>query len=515
MPKRRVAPSAGLLLALALALVLVPGTPGAYPLDGYAYTGIARLEHQRRVQEGKLPGSKRPAGELLPLDRVDLRLADRKGLAIPGSDPKLAARLAKLLGPEADRYGMALLDLSDLSNPRYAEWNGQVKQNPGSVGKILVALAIFQALADAHPNSIAARERVLREAMITADVFSVYDHHTVRFFDTKTNNLLRRPIQKGDTASLWTYLDWMMSPSSNSAAGMLEKHLILLAHFGDRYPVSRAEEERFFSEKSRSELAAIFLKAITEPVTRNGLDVEALRQGSFFTHEGKKKVPGTSSYATPRELLRYLVKMEKGELVDRWSSREIKRLLYVTERRIRYGSSGALRDSAVYFKSGSLYSCQPEPGFTCKKYHGNKRNYMNSIAIVETPAGADRLYYMVTVLSNVLRKNSAQDHRDLARAVHGMLLADHPGQATITADFGKGFIGYEAERAEIQLKVDVQEALVALGYDIGEIDGRIGPNTRKGIRAYQKEQGLPVNGNVSESLLAHMQKTARARGLMR
>jgi len=504
-----------LVLALLAAAWLAPGPAGAYPLDGYDYTGITRLEHQRRIQEGKLEGRKRPAGELLPLERVDLRLLDRPSFAIPPADPQLSAEVRRLLGSEADRYGMALLDLSDPDAPRYAAWNENQRQNPGSVGKILVALAVFQALADAHPQDIGARERVLRNAMITADVFSVYDHHTVRFFDPRTEKLVRRPIQKGDTASLWTYLDWMMSPSSNSAAAMLQKHLILMAHFGERYPVSEAEAAAFFAEKSRKELTDLFLAAITEPVTRNGLDLEALRQGSFFTHEGKKRVGGTSSYATPRELLRFLVQMEKGELVDPWSSREIKRLLYITERRIRYGSSGALRDSAVYFKSGSLYSCQPEEGFTCKKYHGNKRNYMNSVAVVETPAGADRLYYMVTVLSNVLRKNSAQDHRDLARAVHGMLLGDHPGEATLTASFGEGFIGYEAERAEIQLKVDVQEALVALGYDIGEIDGRIGPNTRKGVRAFQKEQGLPVDGKATEALLGKLRETARARGLMR
>jgi hypothetical protein len=510
---RRLVLSISLLLP---GLVLVPTAPArAYPLDGYEYTGIARLEHQRLVQEGKLSGKKRPPGELLPLSRVDLRLADRPDFRIPESDPKLAARLHALLGPDADRYGIAMLDLSDPSSPRYAEYHGDAKQNPGSVGKLMVALAIFQALADAHPGDIAARERVLRSSMITADIFSVYDHHTVRFFDLATRKLVRRPIQKGDTASLWTYLDWMMSPSSNSAAGMLEKHLILLAHYGDRYPVSPAEEKRFFAETPRAELSKIFLKAITGPVTRNGLDVNSLRQGSFFTHEGKKHIDGTSSYATPHELMRYLVKLEEGKLVDRWSSREIKRLLYVTERRIRYGSSGALRDSAVYFKSGSLYSCKPEPGFRCTKYHGNERNYMNSVAIIETPAGADRLYYMVTVLSNVLKKNSAQDHRDLARAVHHMLLTDHPGRATITANFGEGFIGYEAERAEIRMKGDVQEALVALGYDIGEIDGVIGPHTQKAIRAYQREQGLPVDGKASAGLLEHMQKTARSRGLMR
>ena len=51
--------------------------------------------------------------------------------------------------------------------------------------------------------------------------------------------------------------------------------------------------------------------------------------------------------------------------MDEFSSREIKRLLYVTERRIRYAASPALASSAVYFKSGSLYECAKEAGFTC------------------------------------------------------------------------------------------------------------------------------------------------------
>ncbi|MBW2692935.1 MAG: peptidoglycan-binding protein [Deltaproteobacteria bacterium] len=498
-----------------------PMLAGAYPLDGYEKTGIGRVEAQRLVQIGEKPGKKRPSGELLPLEMVDLRLLEHREMELPEPDPKLTARLKKLLGPEADRYGMTLLDLSDLENPRYAEWNGHQRQNPGSVGKIMVALAIFQALADIYPDDIAARENILRTSMITADIFSVSDHHSVPFWNPETGTVSKRPIKQGDTASLWTYLDWMMSPSSNSAAAMNEKTLVSITHFGKRYPVSPEEEQKFFDDTPKKQLSEIFLKAIQDPVTRNGMDIEQLRQGSFFTHQGKKQIPGTNSYATPRALANFMLKLEQGKLVDEWSSREIKRLMYITERRIRYGSSGVLRPSAVYFKSGSLYSCAPEEGFVCKKYHGNKRNYMNSVAIIETPAGQDRLFYSVAVLSNVLRKNSAQDHRDLARAVHSMLIGDHPpkpvpaGARAPETSYGIGFIGYEEERREKMLKFEIQEALLALGYEIGEIDGIIGRGTRGAIRSFQKAQGDPADGKPSAALLDKMRKVAQSRGLSR
>ncbi len=281
-------------LAVVVTLLLLAAPASGYPLDGYQYTGITRLVHQRAIQENQIKGKKRPAGELLPMDQVRLRLADRPDFQVPAADPKLTATVKRLIGPNVSRYGISLLDLSDMANPTLAEYNGNQRQNPGSVGKILVALAIFQALADIYPDDIPARENVLRTAMITADEFSEYDHHTVRHFNPETGQLIRRKINKGDTASMWTYLDWMMSPSSNSAAGMLQKHLMLLVHYGKSYPVTPEEEARFFKETSRQELMALFEKAMQTPVTRNGLDLETLRQGSFFTRKGKNKVPGTS-----------------------------------------------------------------------------------------------------------------------------------------------------------------------------------------------------------------------------
>ena len=47
----------------------------------------------------------------------------------------------------------------------------------------------------------------------------------------------------------------------------------------------------------------------------------------------------------------------------------------------------------------------------------------------------------------------------------------------------------------------VQYALHNIGYDAGPIDGMPGKMTREGIRAYEEASNLPVNGQISISLL--------------
>ncbi|WP_439135376.1 serine hydrolase [Pseudomaricurvus sp.] len=410
-------------------MMIVCGAPlplQAYPLDGYEETGIRRLEASRRATEGFIPGPKQPPGAMLPLTEVEPRLLNKKSLTIPAEDPEFTRQITELLGSHSHAYGIAVLDLTDPDNPRYAEHREDYKQNVGSVGKLVVALAIFQALADNWPD-VDDRKRILKTAMITADSFSHSDHHTVRLFDMDTGKLTRRPLQDGDTASVYEYLDWMVSPSSNSAAGMLMRDAMLMRQFGDRYPVSEVEIHEFFATTPKKDLTALFRTTFYEPLERNGFDLAQFRQGSFFTHQGKRNVPGAgNSYATARQLMRYGLLMEQGELIDEFSSREIKRLLYVTERRIRYASAPSLNKSAVYFKSGSLYSCQKEEGFHCGKYKGNVKNYMNSFAIVESPAKERKMHYLVMLISNVLRKNSAYDHQALAKEIHKIIEAAHP-----------------------------------------------------------------------------------------
>jgi hypothetical protein len=280
---------------------------------------------------------------------------------------------------------------------------------------------VFQVLADLYPDDIGARVRVLRETQVTADAFIRTDHHVVPFWMPEANRMPRRALRVGDTGSLWTYLDWMLSASSNAAASTVIKQLLLLRHFGTAYPVSAEREEAFLRDTSRSELGELLLDSLLPPLARNGLDKDSLRQGSFFTAEGKRRAPGTNSISTTHELLRYLLLLEQGRLVDAWSSLQIKRLMYMTQRRIRYASSPALNDAAVYFKSGSLYRCKPEEGYVCGKYQGNLDNLMNSVAIVESPAGDPQMFYLVALTSNVLKKNSAVEHQTFATRLHRLL----------------------------------------------------------------------------------------------
>ncbi|MDH3472728.1 MAG: SEL1-like repeat protein [Rhodospirillales bacterium] len=47
---------------------------------------------------------------------------------------------------------------------------------------------------------------------------------------------------------------------------------------------------------------------------------------------------------------------------------------------------------------------------------------------------------------------------------------------------------------------EVQEDLATLGYDPGPADGKIGPRTRRAIRAFESDSGLSVTGEISASL---------------
>lgn len=416
-----------------LVVSTLAGDVFAYPIDGYPYTGIRRLDFYDLAQQGVVNGRQLSAGAKLGLSDVNLRPIELPGLEAASQNRDYEKQLAGFLGDNKSRYGVAILDLSDPNQPIYAEHNGQYLSNVGSVGKILVVSALLQELASLYPDDITNREALLRETVVTADRFIEFDSHKVPFWDVEKRVLSHRPIQVGDQGSLWEYLDWTLSASSNAAASMVMREVLLIEQFGRDYPVNPERAQEYLDSAQASELRESMLGSLGKVVTAHNIDPEALRQGSFFTRYGKNRVGGVTSYGTPRSLIQLLLLIEQGEFIDEFSSRELKRLLYMTQRRIRYASHPALNDSAVYFKSGSLYSCQPEPDFQCGKYRGNRRNTLASVAIVETQKEGRDLHYAVVVISNVLKVNSAVAHQTLALRIHRMIERYHqetvsPGQ---------------------------------------------------------------------------------------
>ena len=410
-------------LFFAIILILAANLGAAYPLDGYPYTGIRRLDYYNLAQQGIVPGWQLPPGAQYPMELILPRHVALESLAALETDEEYNKKIRSYIGADKERYGIVVLDLSNPEKPIYAEHNALYKSNVGSVGKIIVVTALFNTLADLYPNGISARENVLWNSRVIADQFIEHDSHEVPIWSVENRKLIQRPLRIGDDASLWEYVDWTLSASSNAAASMVMREVLLLRHFRHHYPVSEQQAQEYLRTAGASQLRESMLAALNDALESNGLDTEMLRQGSFFTRYGKNRTGGVTSFGTPRELLKLLLLIEQGKLIDEFSSREMKRLLYMTKKRIRYASHPALTDSAVYFKTGSLYSCQPEPGFECGAYKGNKRNTLASVAIIETEKAGRDLHYLVVVISNVLRVNSAVAHQTLAMRIHRMIEA--------------------------------------------------------------------------------------------
>ncbi len=423
--------AAGAIVALALvAMAMAPAPLAAYPLDGEseAESGIRRLAGYRAAQQALWPGQTWAGSE------ISLHLAGYDGPdfdALP-EDPQLAAFLARNLRARDPSYSMVLVDIADPGNIRWAGLRPDLKQNAGSVGKILCMAALFHALAEAFPDP-ADRARVLRETVSPAGRWVSNEIHKVPKWNPTAGRNLHSVIVPPDRFRLSEWLDHAISASANGAGSIVWREAMLIREFGPAYPaLSDEEREDYFRSTPKAKLAEQARALIVEPLGAAGIDTANLQQGSFWTSTSKQIVPGTVSFATPRELARFAFRIEQGRLVDEWSSLEMKKYMYLTKRRYRYSYAPELGDSAVFFKSGSLYSCRPEPGFACGKYLGNARNMMNSVAIVESRDGAGP-HYIATLMSNVLKFNSAWDHSRIAAAVHETLRTAKPQTLRDTA----------------------------------------------------------------------------------
>jgi hypothetical protein len=170
-------------------------------------------------------------------------------------------------------------------------------------------------------------------------------------------------------------------------------------------------------------------------------------------------------------------------MVDAWSSRELKKMLYLTRRRVRYLYTNSLDNFGAFFKSGSLYRFSENAERI--QYQGDTVNVLNALVEIDTSeamplelkkdeategsekpknevpktdavtepapktteteadkaaavAAKPRPYvYIVAVMSNELKRNAALDHSKLAEAIHAAITAPHEDEATESLEGAK------------------------------------------------------------------------------
>ncbi len=419
-------------LALLVLWLIVPlKTTNSYPIDGYERTGIERLLYLVDMDSSGLV-RKLPYGGRLPTDSIRLNLVSRERPdSLSDIDRVLQESLVDVFPSRSAAYSISVLDMTPGREIRYAEHRPEVGYQPGSVGKLAVLTAIFCELENVYVDSVEARWDLLKKRVVRSGPFGVRDHHTIPFYDPETNRYNRRQVGTVDDFSLYQWIDHMVSVSNNGAASIVWREAFLMRVFGQKYPTLTQEEaDEYFRKTPRRELADIAESVVNEPLRNLGITHDEWRLGQLFTRGGSNIIPPKGgSIGTTRGLMKWLLALESGRVIDAPSSLEMKRLMYMTDRRIRYAHSPTLDESAVYFKSGSFY------GGGGGKYAGLGFNYMNSIAIVEHPDGGAR--YAVALMSNVLGRNSAYAHQVLASKIDRVIregFADRDSQEATRAD---------------------------------------------------------------------------------
>ena len=126
---------------------------------------------------------------------------------------------------------------------------------------------------------------------------------------------------------------------------------------------------------------------------------------------------------------------------------------------------------------------------------GNLPNFASAAVIV--PAGAQGPAFMVGPNFNaILRYNNATSYA-LAVATLADAIMGRPG---IQQSWPRDQV--PLTRGQVR---ELQEALNNRGYNVGVADGIMGPNTRNGLRAFQRDQGLVPDGFATQSLLQTIQ----------
>lgn len=408
-------------VSLTLLIILSFSFTTPYPIDGFKKTGIARLYRLQKMVQDSIDSKRIPDGAYKKIADIKLNLVGRKNDSVSAlliEDADFAKEIQRIL--PGSGYSATVLDITKPDSLKYAAFRENVGYQPGSVGKIAVLNALFTQLQKLCPDSFDARTALLKNKRVTARYWGTGDHHTIPVYDIESDKFIKRKVVASDEFSLYEWTDHMVSVSNNGAASVVWREALLMAAFGEKYEYLTGDEaENYFKETPRDSLTNLANHIVNQPLRDLGITNDEWRLGSFFTGASNRYVGDKGgSIGTPVGLMKFLVQLEQGKVIDEKSSLEMKQLLYLTDKRIRYAKSPRLDNAAVYFKSGSFYKCDRVKDPNCSSYAGNVFNYMNSVIIVEQPDGAK---YIVCLMTNVLNKNSAGAHMYLAGKIDDII----------------------------------------------------------------------------------------------
>ena len=135
-----------------------------------------------------------------------------------------------------------------------------------------------------------------------------------------------------------------------------------------------------------------------------------------------------------------------------------------------------------------------------KRADGAKFGSLNADAFVMVPQGVSGPRFLVT--RNFLAIMDYNISHSYALAV-GHLADRIRGKGTFVAQWPD--VNYDLTYKQ---RVELQNRLNALGFETGGSDGRFGARTYEAILAYQKKNGLPLDGVPSVKLLQSIQKNS-------
>lgn len=322
------------------------------------------------------------------------------------------------------------------------------------------------------------------------------------------------------TRAIWVYIDGVVSDSRlNGGRAKLAKHDQLFTELETRYGIDRHI------------LTSIWgLESAYGTIMGNDNMIDSL--STLAVLGGRKKFGEQQLFGILDILSRGEVR--QGQLIGSWAgAMGMTQFIPTTFRdyAVDYDNNGnknlwtdagdALASTAYYLQRFGWRATEPvttevilPKGFNYNLSNGSKRtisawsgmgvrsvsgqNWSNDALFLEAklllPAGANGPVFLTFKNFDVIKKYNNSTSYALGINVLADRLHD---KQTITRDWPRA-----DKPLSLTDKKNLQTALSRQGYGTGGIDGMIGPNSRRAIRAWQHANGVPADGYVNKVMLA-------------